>query len=64
MGRFADACVAELDDRQLDDYERLIEVPDPELFAWVTGAAETPASYDTGVMRKLRAFHTRGSGTA
>ena len=30
MGRFADACIADLTDAELDEYERLLEVPDPD----------------------------------
>jgi antitoxin CptB len=58
MGRFADDQIGILTEAELDDYERLIEVPDRDLFAWLTGAAETPPNYDTPVFRKLRSFHS------
>jgi antitoxin CptB len=58
MGRFADAEIGRLDEPELDEFERLIEVPDRDLFAWLTGASEVPDNYDTGVFRKLKAFHT------
>jgi antitoxin CptB len=32
LGRFADAAIAELTDNELVQLERLIEVPDPELY--------------------------------
>ncbi|HML08838.1 MAG TPA: succinate dehydrogenase assembly factor 2 [Xanthobacteraceae bacterium] len=57
MGRFADAHIDALDAAALDDFERLIEVPNAELYAWVVGAATAPADYDTVVLAKLRAFH-------
>jgi antitoxin CptB len=63
MGRFADALIAELPERELDDYERLIEVPDPVLFAWLTGAEPAPAQFDTSLLARLRAFHSGAAMT-
>lgn len=60
MGRFADACLGALSEADLDAYERLIEVPDPELFAWVAGYAPAPADFDTPLFRRLCDFHRRG----
>jgi len=60
VGRFADAYIDRLDDPALDDFERLIEVPNAELYAWVVGDAAAPEAYDTEVLRTLIAFHTRG----
>jgi len=57
MGRFADTWIEQLSKGELDDYERLIEVPDPELYAWVAGHEAVPASYDSDVFQRLRAFH-------
>lgn len=57
MGRFADMWIARLDDREIDEYERLVAVPDPEIYAWVTGTTEVPDLYDTTVLRRLRDFH-------
>jgi antitoxin CptB len=63
LGRFADAAIATLDGQNLDDFERLIEAPNSELYAWVVGAADIPAAYDTAVLAKLRTFH-RQAGAA
>lgn len=57
MGRFADAEIAAMSDADLAEFERLIEVPDRDLFQWVTGKAETPANYDTPLFRRLKRFH-------
>jgi antitoxin CptB len=57
MGRFADLHIDRLDGAELAEYERLMEVPDPELYAWITGEIEAPSDYDTALFRKLRAFH-------
>jgi antitoxin CptB len=62
MGRFADAHIGDFTEAELDEFERLIEVPDRDLFAWVTGKTETPANYDQPVFRALKAFHGAGRG--
>ena len=62
MGRFADDALAGLADAELDEFERLMEVPDRELLAWVTGEADVPASYDTALFRRLRDFRGAGAG--
>ena len=57
MGRFADAEIGALAEDELADFEALIEVPDRDLFRWLTGEAETPRNYDTDLYRRLKAFH-------
>jgi antitoxin CptB len=57
IGRFTDDAIVGFDEGELADYERLMDVPDPDLYAWVTGERDTPAEFDTPVFRRLRAFH-------
>ena len=59
MGRFADVEISRLTEAELDEYERLVEVPDGELLVWITGEQEIPADYDGAVLRRLRAFHRK-----
>jgi antitoxin CptB len=61
VGRFADAHIDKFDDAGLDDFERLIEAPNAALYAWVIGAEDIPANYDTAVLASLRTFHSRAS---
>jgi antitoxin CptB len=61
MGRFADAEIGTLSDADLDEFERLIEVPDRDLLRWITGEDETPSNYDTPLFRRLKGFHTHSS---
>jgi antitoxin CptB len=56
MGRFVDATIDRLDDTELDALERLMEVPDPEVYAWVL-ADEAPPAHDSPLLQRLRAFH-------
>jgi len=58
MGRFADAVLSELTEADIAELERLAEVPDPELYAWLTGGRPVPEDYDVAVFRRLRDFHT------
>jgi antitoxin CptB len=55
-GRFADAHIGTLSEAEVDAFERLMDVPEPDLLAWIMGAAETPADYDTALFRKMRDF--------
>jgi antitoxin CptB len=59
VGRFADAYIGALEEPALDDFERLIEVPNADLYSWVSGEADIPANYDTTVLRQLKEFHMR-----
>ncbi|MEA2930366.1 MAG: antitoxin CptB [Hyphomicrobiales bacterium] len=56
-GRFADAHIAALSDVELGEFEQILDVPEPELYAWVTGEVATPASHDSALFRRMRDFH-------
>ena len=56
-GRFADAHVGTLTDIELTEFEQLLDVPEPELYAWVTGELPTPVSHDSPLFRRMRDFH-------
>src|SRR5262249_36240520 len=53
MGRFADAWIEQLAAAELAEFEHLMEVPDRELLAWITGEADVPPNYDTALFRRL-----------
>lgn len=62
LGRFADATLAAMSTAELDAFEALMEVPDPELFAWVAGQVPVPAAQDGPLFRRLLDFHRPGEG--
>ena len=62
VGRFADAYIDTFDDAALNDFERLIEAPNAELYAWVVGVERAPAEFDTAVLRQLISFHAESGG--
>jgi antitoxin CptB len=56
LGRFADAEIAGLTDDELAELERLIEVPDPDLYAAVSGNAELAPEYAGRLFDRIKAF--------
>lgn len=56
VGRFADAHLADLSDDELDQLEQLIELPDPDLYAALTGARPIPPEYDGTLFARMRGF--------
>lgn len=53
MGKFADANLAGLDESELAQFEALLDVPDPEILAWITGGLPTPEAYDTALFARV-----------
>jgi antitoxin CptB len=62
LGRFADQAIGAMTEAELDELERLMDVPDRELLGWVTYEVEVPSAYDTALLRRLCEFHHAGSG--
>ena len=58
MGRFAEAAISELTEEEIAEFARLSDVPDPDLYAWLTGSQPVPDAYDLPVFRRLRDFFT------
>jgi antitoxin CptB len=56
LGRFADASVAELSDTELAQLERLIEVPDPDLYAALSGDLLLAPEFRTALFDRIRSF--------
>jgi antitoxin CptB len=63
LGNFADAFISELSDADLAEFERLMEVPDHDLFGWISGQADVAANHNTDLFRRIRNFHTNNRGT-
>lgn len=56
MGSFADVALPTLDEAGLDEFERLLELPDWEVYAWLVGQAEIPDAHRGPVLDALIAF--------
>jgi antitoxin CptB len=57
LGGFANAALGALDDDELSSFEALLELPDHDVFAWLTGQAPLPPDQDTPFFRRLKRFH-------
>ena len=62
LGRFADDHIEHLTEADLSEFESLMNVPDGELLAWLTGEAEVPTLHDGPLFRRLRAFRANRRG--
>ena len=56
LGQFARAHIASFDSGYLDQYERLLDAGDNDIFDWISGKADIPPGDDTPVLRLLLAF--------
>jgi len=56
FGSFAERHLPEFGPEQIARYEALLEVDDPDLFAWIMGRKPVPPEHDSDVFRLLLAF--------
>jgi len=56
MGGFADSHLGDLSEADVDALEILLDLPDHDVFSWLTGEVALPAAHDTPVFHKVRAF--------
>jgi len=56
LGPFADKHLAAFTPEQLDRYDRLLEVGDPDLYNWLSDREPPPAEHDHDVFAMLKAF--------
>ena len=62
LGRFADAEIAVLSDGELAEFERLVEVPDPDLYAALTGDRPLPDNDAGPLFQRIKAFRALDHG--
>jgi antitoxin CptB len=55
LGRFADAEIGTLTDTELGELERLLEMPDPDLYAAVTGDGSLPGEASGALFERIKA---------
>ncbi len=63
LGRFADAEIASLGEAELAQLERLIEVPDPDLYAAVTGEKALAPQYASALFERIKSFRAVDYGS-
>jgi antitoxin CptB len=62
LGRFADVEIAGLTEDELGQLERLIEVPDPDLYAALTGGASLAPRYVGRLFDRIKSFRPADRG--
>jgi antitoxin CptB len=62
LGRFADTTIAGLTDDELTELERLIEVPDPDLYAAIIGTTPPTALYAGSLLGRIKSFRPGDQG--
>jgi antitoxin CptB len=56
LGRFAEAEIANLNDEEITEFERLIELPEPDLYAALTTDAALPPHDASPLFKRLKSF--------
>src|SRR4051794_5145981 len=56
LGRFADAAIADLTDAELGQLEQLIEVPDPDLYAALSGDVLLAPEFRNRLFDRIKSF--------
>jgi antitoxin CptB len=46
-----------MSDAALDTFERLLEVPDQDLYGWIIEREPAPPEYQSEIMKSLNAFY-------
>ena len=59
LGRYADAEIGKLSEAELDQFEAVLDIPTPDLLAWLMGEQEVPAHHRSPVMQEVLTFHLR-----
>ncbi len=55
LGGFADQKLPDLSSVGLDEFERLLDAPDQDVYAWINGQEAPPAHQDTETLALIRA---------
>ena len=57
IGAFAEANLSQMNARQLDQFEALLERNDPDVLSWIIGLVDPPTEFDNEVLDALRNFN-------
>lgn len=60
MGTFADAQVPGMSEEQLDLFETLLDIPDPDLYDWYSGNKKLDRAYASTIMDMFLAHQFHG----
>ena len=57
LGTFANVMIETMSDEELSEFEMLMQLPDPDMYKWLSGSVEVPANLNNSVVQKIRSFH-------
>jgi len=57
LGQFARRFLETLDERQLDEFEALLDAGDPNILDWVKGEGRPPETLDGRVLELIKKFN-------
>jgi len=53
LGTFAETWLDQFTDKQLEAYERILQLSDPDLYDWISGKKPIPANMRDDILEKL-----------
>ena len=62
LGRFADTAIASLTEDEVTELEHLIELPDPDLYAALTGDTPLAPQYAGTLFNRIKSFRPGDQG--
>lgn len=57
LGSFADAYIGELSSADFLEFEALLDLPDPDLFAWIVGQGQPAPGQAPSILHAIMDFH-------
>ncbi len=60
LGPFADSHAWSLADDEVAAFERLLDLPDHDVYGWIVGTLPVPAEFETSLLSRIRAFQQDG----
>ena len=60
LGPFADSHAQNLTEAELEAFERLLDLPDHDVYAWIVGAELAPPTHATPLLAKIADFQRAG----
>jgi antitoxin CptB len=64
MGRFADAHLPTMNEDELAEFERLLDLPDPQALSWIIHGEAPPPEFLTPLFARLRGSRREAPGRA
>lgn len=61
LGPFVDQHARHLTPEQLDEFERLLDQADHDIYDWIIERAPTPPEFNTSIMNLIKAFRDNSS---